>query len=310
MKIFISYSWADYEKVSGLIKDLPGYIDVWIDREGMSKGDELDPEVKQAIDNCHAFLVFLSTTSIAKQWIEKEVSWAFSRLDFDNKANLDAFSIVPVLLDNIQWPECTGNIRQLEKRLYIDATAVVEGDLENIQQQISDSLFRISAEWMGRYEPASARKAVLRKELKNKLFDYQEHLYRFVATLNCPLKTLVSRPAQQELTKNVTAYNEYTESFLPWLGDIENEVSQVYGQVAASSFMMLKGYIKNDVYQGVAYELNNIVESIHHFRALPSSDAEDYKKADLEREYIINSLQQKLEMLKSQINMFVTAINY
>lgn len=311
MKIFISYSWDDYnDKVAVLIDELPTFLDIWIDRQGMSKGDELDPEVKQAIDSCHVFLVFLSKTSVVKKWIEKEVTWAFERHEFELGTNQEGFSIIPVLLDQFAWESCPASLAQLKNRLHINATNLSENNKKELQDEISETLFRICAEWIGRFEPAIARKRSLAVELKNQIFNYQEHLFRFVATLNCPLVTLATQPAQKELKKNVIAYNESAKLFLPWFDNIESEISHVFGDIAVNNHSTLQRYIKNEIHHGVAYELNNIIESIHAYQAKLESDSEEYEKADSERESIIELFQRKLDMLKIQIDMFVNSINY
>ncbi len=75
--IFISYSSKDREKAEQLTELLASAgLSVWIDQSGLDVSTSWSAEIVDAINNCHAFIVLLSTNSVESHNVIKEVSLA------------------------------------------------------------------------------------------------------------------------------------------------------------------------------------------------------------------------------------------
>src|SRR5476651_2640115 len=75
--IFISYSSKDKEKADQLSELLiSAGLSVWIDRSGIDIATTWSGEIVDAIEQCKAFVVLLSTASIVSTNVIKEVSLA------------------------------------------------------------------------------------------------------------------------------------------------------------------------------------------------------------------------------------------
>ena len=94
--VFISYSRRDMSVIDKFVKGLTdaGYS-VWIDRTGVSGGDEFRRKIVQGIKQSSVVLFFSSVNSNASEWTVKEIVYAV------NKKKV----IIPVRLDNTEYDE-------------------------------------------------------------------------------------------------------------------------------------------------------------------------------------------------------------
>ena len=78
--IFISYSSRDREKAEQLIELLSSAgLSVWIDKQGIDVATSWSGEIVDAIDECKAFVVLLSSSSIESKNVVREVALAFEK---------------------------------------------------------------------------------------------------------------------------------------------------------------------------------------------------------------------------------------
>ena len=94
--VFISYSRRDMSVIDKFVKGLTdaGYT-VWIDRTGVSGGEEFRRKIVQGIKQSSVVLFFSSVNSNASEWTVKEIVYAV------NKKKV----IIPVRLDNTEYDE-------------------------------------------------------------------------------------------------------------------------------------------------------------------------------------------------------------
>ena len=94
--VFISYSRRDMSVIDKFVKGLTdaGYS-VWIDRTGVSGGDEFRRKIVQGIKQSSVVLFFSSVNSNASEWTVKEIVYAV------NKKKVS----IPVRLDNTEYDE-------------------------------------------------------------------------------------------------------------------------------------------------------------------------------------------------------------
>jgi TIR domain len=77
MTIFISYSRHESEFVDRLIRELEkSGFDAWFDREDIRGGAAWGASISQAIRQCQAVIVVLSSRSTASDNVAKELSLA------------------------------------------------------------------------------------------------------------------------------------------------------------------------------------------------------------------------------------------
>lgn len=100
MKVFISYSHEDRAIVERLAQDLRIYgFDVWIDFWSMRAGDSLLTRIGQGITEAAFFLVALSKTSVASDWVNRELEVALQRELAEKRV-----VVIPLRLEDVVIP--------------------------------------------------------------------------------------------------------------------------------------------------------------------------------------------------------------
>ncbi|NIM16484.1 MAG: tetratricopeptide repeat protein [Candidatus Aminicenantes bacterium] len=100
-QIFISHSSKDDEFVKALGKSLEiqGF-DTWIDSRELVGGDQLEPEIKKAIEKARAFIVVISLNTINSPWVLKEIKYALE-IKKKKKRKKD-YPVIPLMLEGIE----------------------------------------------------------------------------------------------------------------------------------------------------------------------------------------------------------------
>ena len=102
-KVFVSHASEDKERfVLDFAKKLRSVgIDAWLDKWEMLPGDSLvDKIFEEGIKEADSFIVVLSINSINKPWVREELNTAIV------KRISDRTKIIPIVLDNVEVPEC------------------------------------------------------------------------------------------------------------------------------------------------------------------------------------------------------------
>jgi tetratricopeptide (TPR) repeat protein len=94
-QVFISHSSQDREVVEReIIFPLRAHgVDVWYSRENIKSASEWERQIREGLRACDWFLVALSPRSVASEWVQREVHWAFIK----RKGK-----IVPVMLETCE----------------------------------------------------------------------------------------------------------------------------------------------------------------------------------------------------------------
>ena len=99
--VFISHSSEDDEFAKSLRKSLESQkLETWVDSRELTAGDQLEPEIKQAIEQAGAFLVVLSPDAINSPWVLKETKHA---LKVKKKRSGD-YPVIPLMLEGFEPP--------------------------------------------------------------------------------------------------------------------------------------------------------------------------------------------------------------
>ncbi len=100
--IFISHASAD----DGFVRELRIKLElqgltVWVDSRNLRGGDQLKPEIKQAIEEARHVLVVLSPKTINSAWVRDEIQMAEDVAKTKNKKNED-YRVIPLMLTGIE----------------------------------------------------------------------------------------------------------------------------------------------------------------------------------------------------------------
>lgn len=286
MRIFISHAWEDKPLALALAK-LPDFVDVWVDVRELLGGQTLDPTILSAIEDSHVFIVLLSHTSIAKAWVAKETEWALAR-----EAQKDRVFVLPVLIDpGIQLAACAEPFAQFAQRLFIDASDRSETGLDRSRAAIANTLFHWASDWLEKMEPKGDSNHLFAEALERDLAQYQTRLFAVKAALAWPLPTLAQDDAVAHLIQVKDDYNTFTEQFMPRLVDSDVEIRWRFGVAAQRGFVRLVTFIRNEVYHGAAFALNDVITSINSFDSVLSKDAVLLAEADTRRNSLVTALE-------------------
>lgn len=113
MKIFISYSTKDEQRVRGLEKYISKeMVQTWIDHKAISGGSSLIKTITKGIDNSDVYFLFISQNSLNSDWVKKEIKLAIKK-----EEKLKYEFIVPVVLDIKAWKNW--NQKKLKDRKFV-----------------------------------------------------------------------------------------------------------------------------------------------------------------------------------------------
>jgi tetratricopeptide (TPR) repeat protein len=98
-RVFISHSSKDDAVVEKICHALRGQgIDVWDDARQLAPGDQLELEIRRALDESRATVVVLSPRTINSKWVPKEIQYAEG---LRKQRGLE-YRIIPVMLDGVE----------------------------------------------------------------------------------------------------------------------------------------------------------------------------------------------------------------
>lgn len=303
MRLFISHAWED-KALALTLFDLPDFIKPWIDIRELVGGDTLDSAITLAIDESHLFVVLLSRHSIHKSWVLKEVTWALER-----EAQKDRVFILPVVIDaDVQISEAGAPINTLDNRIYIDGSDQSEKGIASTHASLKETLFRWACDWINTVEPAGDSNARFVRRVEQHILDYQTALFSVKALLAWPLEVLRREESKQHMIHSQQSYSELTDSLMPALSQYEEEIRWRFGMSAQRSFIKLSTFIRNDVFHGAAFAMNDIVESVNAYESVIQHHPDKLAEAREIQQARIASLEQVLDDLIRQTADFFQTI--
>src|ERR1035441_6769521 len=104
-KLFISHSSQD----DGFVRELRAALELhghggWIDSRELRGGDQLWPEIQQAIVDASAYTVVVSPDALQSKWVGKELRHALGLRD---KRGKDKFPVIQISLNGTRSEEHT-----------------------------------------------------------------------------------------------------------------------------------------------------------------------------------------------------------
>ncbi len=286
MRVFISHAWQDKPVAMALAKQ-PDFVDAWVDVRELHGGQSLDPAITRAIEDSHVFIVMVSRASMAKPWVIQEVEWALRR-----EAHKDRVFVLPVLIEpGIDFKACDPPFAGFAKRLYLDASDTSETGLDKSRTAIGLTLFHWASDWLEKMEPKGDINHRFAEILEAELSEFQTKLFAVKAALAWPLPTLVQDDAVAHLVKVKDEYNLFTEGFMPRLTEADGEIRQRFGVSAQRGFTRLVTFIRNEVFHGAAFALNDVIESINAYDTVLRQDAVALAAAEARRSERVAALE-------------------
>lgn len=279
MRVFVSHAWEDKPVALELVR-LPPFVHAWVDVRELLGGQDLDPTIIEAIEDSHVFLTLVSHIAINKPYVNKELAWALER-----EAKKDRVFVLPVMLEagfSLMTSE-SETFRRLGARLFVNATDHSAAGFEGARAEIGQTLFHWASEWLDRFEPRGDHDRRFAEALETQLVDYRERLLAVKAALAWPLPTLVQPDALAHLIRVKDRYNEFTDGFAARLVGMDAELRWRFGASAQRGFKRLRDFVVNEVYQGAAFALNDVIESVNAWEPVLSRDASAHAAAEARR---------------------------
>ena len=300
MRLFISHAWED-KSFALELTNLPSFIHAWVDLRELASGEVLDPTIKTAIEDSHVFLVLISRISLTKDWVAKEIEWALER-----ETHKDRVFVLPIVIDpGLDLAACRSPFSRLASRLRIDASNRSDEGKAASRTAIAHALFHWASNWLEHLEPKGDSNRRFAEKLETELVEFQQRLFAVKATLAWPLQTLVGEEAVKHLITVKDRYNELTDDFIPRLASMDAEIRWRFGVSAVRAFTQLTTFIRNDVYHGAAYALNDVIESINAFDAVLSKDPEALAAAEARREARVAAMEPVMAELVRRTSDYV-----
>ncbi len=304
MRVFVSHAWED-KPIALELSRLPPFVDAWVDVRELLGGQDLDPTIVEAIEDSHVFLTLVSRISMGKPYVNRELAWALER-----EATKDRVFILPVMLEpgiDLGTSD-SATFRQLGSRLFVSATDHGEAGIAAARGAIADTLFHWASDWLDRFEPRGEHDRRFVESLEAQLVEYRVRLFAVKAVLAWPIPTLVQPEALAHLIEVKDRYNEFTDDLPPRLARMDDEVRRRFGIAAQRGFRRLRDFVVDEVFQGAAFALNDVIESVNAWEAVLSQDIAALAAAEQRRGERLAALEPVLAELVERSTDFVQTL--
>lgn len=306
MRVFISHATEDKPRVLAIVEPLSRFVSPWLDTRELVLGESLDDELRHAVvEESHAFVVFLSRTSLRKPWVATETGWA---LDHERSLRRRKRSFVmPVLLEPLDLAGAAPPFDRLQAKLHLGAfDASAEGHAET-SRRLGEYLFQWASEWMDVVEPQGGGNRRFVARLREDLLAFKTVAYDLHAACDVPLSRLATdRAAFDHFVAVKDRYHAFTAEFVPRLAGLAEEVLQRFGRALGDRFGDLAAFVERDVYQGAAFALNDaVVAALNRWDAVLAADAQATAAADARRAEVVSTLKRVLDDLGDRSTAFV-----
>lgn len=304
MRVFISHAWED-KPVALELARLPPFVHAWVDVRELLGGQDLDPTIIEAIEDSHVFLTLVSRVSMGKPYVNKELAWALER-----EATKDRVFVLPVMLEaGIDLAAAPSDpFRRLGARLFVGATERSEAGHAAARAEIERTLFHWASDWLDRFEPRGDHDRRFVDALEALLVEYRVRLFAVKAALAWPLPTLVQPDALAHLVHVKNRYNEFTDDLAPRLARMDDELRWRFGAAAQRGFKRLRDFVIDEVFQGAAFALNDVIESINAWEPVLRHDTAALAAAEVRRAERLAALEPELAELVERTTDFVQTL--
>jgi len=304
MRVFISHAWED-KPVALELSRLPPFVKPWVDVRELLGGQELDPAIIEAIEDSHVFLSLVSHVAMSKPYVNKELAWALER-----EATKDRVFILPVMLEpGISLAASDSDtFSRLGTRLFVSATGRSEAEYAAARADIVQTLFHWASDWIDRFEPRGDHDRRFVEALEDLLVDFRVRLFAVKAALAWPIPALVEPDALAHLIHVKDRYNALTDDLAPRLARLDDELRWRFGGAAQRGFKRLRDFVIDEVFQGAAFALNDVIESVNAWEPVLRHDAAALAAAEVRRTLRLDALEPVMAELVERTTDFVQTL--
>lgn len=291
MRFFISHATEDKPRVLAIVEPLTHLVSPWLDTRELGLGESLDDELRRAVvEESHAFVVFLSHTSLRKAWVATETGWALEH-ERALRRRKRGF-VMPVLLEPLALADAPPPFERLHDKLHLPAFDAGAAGVQAASRQLGDYLFRWASEWMDVVEPQGGGDRRFVARLREDLLALKTLAYELCAWCDLSLVRLAGEPeAFERFVAAKDRYNAFTAEFMPRLPGLAHEVLQRFGRGLGDRFGDLVAFVERDLYQGAAFAVNDgVVAALNRWDAVLQHDAGALAQAEQRRGGVVVAL--------------------
>lgn len=300
MRLFVSHAWEDKPLALELVR-LPEFVQAWVDIRELLPGEKLDDTIGRAIEDSHVFIVLLSRRSVSKRWVAQECELALAR-----EQQLDRVFVLPVVMEaGLDLAAAGAPFAGFADRLCLQVHDTGAAGMEQGRRELAQTLFHWASDWLDRAEPPGGGDHRFVERLEADLTEYQVRVFEVKAVVSWPLASLVTDESVAVLDAAKNRYNAYTETFMPRLAGLDREVRRRFGPAAQRSFLQLVAHLRDRVFHGAAFALNDVIESINAYEAVLRHDPAAFAAADSRRAERVAALQPAMDELVRRTSDFI-----
>jgi hypothetical protein len=168
-----------------------------------------------------------------------------------------------VLCDaGIDLTACGPPFDSLANRKFVEAFERTPAGWVRARERIAGVLFHWASDWLDRHEPRGDDNRAYVERLEASLTEYQRCLFNVKAALDWSIPTLGKPKALAHLNSVSEQYGVVARALMPSLAGHEAEIRWRFGYAANNAFKALAAFIRQDVYHGAAFDLNDVLKSL------------------------------------------------
>jgi hypothetical protein len=137
MKIFLSHSSRDKALIREIRRQMPEYLNTWLDEQHLLVGQNVEQSISSAIKEAGFVIIFLSGDAVRSQWVKKEL-----HLALEHEKTIGREFVLPVLLENV-WHEVEP--REFQERKYLKCFDQNETDVKFLSQELTEQINKLLA---------------------------------------------------------------------------------------------------------------------------------------------------------------------
>jgi hypothetical protein len=139
MKIFLSHGSRDKALIREFKRELPSFLNTWLDEDSLNWGESLPAELKSTIQSGIDFLlIFLDKDALNSKWVMQELEWAMQR-----ERELKRTFVLPILLGVVASEDLPAG---LSERLFLRLNDYEGSSIEALAKKATMKLFQLIVE--------------------------------------------------------------------------------------------------------------------------------------------------------------------
>lgn len=135
MKIFLSHSSRDKPLLREIGEYLAPGLREWIDEIELEWGADLEGSIKEAVNKCDLFIIFLGSEALTSPWVMRELEWAIEK----EKSEKSIF-VLPILIHGVNKDQIP---KRISRRLFLTLNKSDKTSVKSLAEEINLRLLEI-----------------------------------------------------------------------------------------------------------------------------------------------------------------------